>query len=203
MLVSAGAALAVTLDRIAASVGKQVIFESDIARYARVAAFLDQRPPDLSGDARRKAAERLVDQLLIQREAADSRLTLAGEEDAARALEAARAQYGQEYPDALTRYQITGAELREHLLAGIRMLRFTDARFRPEIQVDQQELREFYQLLAAGWRRDGNGEIPSFEQSREQVEKLVLEQKTIQALDAWLASARSQAGVIFRDKVLE
>ena len=61
------------LDRIAVTVGKQVITESDVIRDVRVAAFLDQKPVDLSGAEKRKAADRLVDQYLILQEAAFSR----------------------------------------------------------------------------------------------------------------------------------
>ena len=44
------------LDRIAVTVEKQVITESDVIRYLRVAAFLDDKPVDLSGPAKRTAA---------------------------------------------------------------------------------------------------------------------------------------------------
>src|ERR1700733_8079923 len=65
-----------TLDRIAVSIGREVITESQVILDLRVAAFLDRKPVDLSGPAKRQAAERLVDQILILREAVDSHVTL-------------------------------------------------------------------------------------------------------------------------------
>jgi hypothetical protein len=198
-------AQSVTLDRIAASVGKHVILESDVLRSLRIVAFLDQKPVDMSAAARRRAVERLVDQELILREAVENRAVLPGDEEAAQLLEPVKLQYGpdEEYGAALASLAVSEDELRAHLLAAYRTLRFTEARFRPEVQVSEDELRDFYQLLAAGWRRGRDGGIPAFDDAREQVERLVVEQKVTQALDAWLASARVQAGVTYRDKVLE
>ena len=40
--------------------------------------------------------------------------------------------------------QISEAELSDHLLAGLRMLRYTDLRFRPEVQISEEALRAYY-----------------------------------------------------------
>ena len=44
------------LDRIAVTVDRQIIAESDVIRFLRVAAFLDDKPVDLSGPSKRTAA---------------------------------------------------------------------------------------------------------------------------------------------------
>ena len=205
LLVVAAAAQAVVLDRIAASIGRQVILESDIARSIRVAAFLDQKPPDLGGESKRRAAERLVDQVLMLREAAENRVVLPGDEDALKLLATAKTQFAtpDQYESALRQYQITERDLRNHLLGGFRMLRFTDLRFRPEVQVGEDELADFYQILAAGWKRNPNGSVPTLEESRSQVRQILMDQKALQKLDSWLASARVQLGVSYRERVFE
>jgi len=191
------------LDRIAVTVGKQVIAESEVVNDVRISAFLDRKPLVLSSDVKRKAAERLVDQVLILREATESRVALPGDAEAARLLAQVKSQYTSEaeYQSALVEYNITEAELSAHLLAGLRTLSFTELRFRPEIQVSDDDLREFYQLFAAGMKRPDTGQPPTFEESRDQVQKLLVDQKVIEALDAWLSSTRTQVGVEYRDKV--
>jgi hypothetical protein len=69
-LLAALAALAAgeVLDRVAVRVGAQVITESAVRRHLRMEAFVQNREPDLSAEARRKAAERLIDQTLVRRE---------------------------------------------------------------------------------------------------------------------------------------
>ena len=81
------------LDRIAVSVNQQVITESDLIRDLRVDAFIDQKPVNLSPDARREAAQRLVDQILILKEAEESHLTLASPEDATKLVEQEKSKY--------------------------------------------------------------------------------------------------------------
>jgi hypothetical protein len=131
------AAHAEVIDRIAVTVDKQVIAESDVIRYLRVAAFLDHKPVDLSAAARREAAERLVDQILILHEAADSHFTLPAQEDAPNLVDLQKPQFGgeEQYRAALVSYHISESDLADHLLAGLKALRFTDLRFRPEIQI--------------------------------------------------------------------
>ena len=94
-----------TLDRIAVTVGQEVITESQVILDLRVAAFLDRKPVDLSGAAKRQAAARLVDQLLILREAVDSHVTLPSTEAAAGLVEPYAAESG--YQADLKRYGIS------------------------------------------------------------------------------------------------
>ena len=191
------------LDRLAVSVNKQVITENDILRELRIEAFLDQKSPDFSGPEKRKAADRLVDQFLIQQDAASSRTVLVSPEETAKLLENVKSSYGNDesYRAALVRSGITEQELQDHLAAGLRNLRFTENRFRPEVQLSDEELHEFYETQAAEWRQKNPAKVPSFEESRTQLEELLTEQRTTQALDRWLGMARTENQILYREEV--
>jgi parvulin-like peptidyl-prolyl isomerase len=191
------------LDRIAVTVGRQVITESDVERDLRVAAFLDRQPVDLSGEQKHKAADRLVDQLLILQEAAFSRIPLPDRADAERLIEPVKKEYGSEFNDALKRYQITETDVVEQLFAGVRALRYTDLRFRPEVQFSDDDLRELYSTLVEQGKKKGEQQIPTFEASREQLEKLLTDQRTTQALDRWLQNQRTETQILYRDEVFK
>ncbi|MBZ5673028.1 MAG: hypothetical protein LAP61_02175 [Acidobacteriia bacterium] len=197
LALAASPGLAETLDRIAVSVGQDVITESQVILDLRVAAFLDQKPVDLSGAAKRKSAERLVDQLLILREAVDSHVTLPSVEATAGLVAPYAAESG--YQANLQRYGITERDLGAHLLAGLRTLTFTDLRFRPDVQVSDEDLRSYYDKLPDS----AAAPKPSFEDSRDQIEKLLVEQRVIDALDQWLDMARSAVNIRYRDKAFE
>jgi hypothetical protein len=192
--------LAETLDRIAVSVGQEVITESQVILDLRVAAFLERKPLDLSGPARRKSAERLVDQLLVLREAVDSHVTLPSVEAAAGLVAPYAAESGHQAD--LARYGIAERDLGAHLLAGLRSLTFTDVRFRPDVQVSPEEVRSYYDKLARQPSTTA-APMPSFEASRDQIEKLLVEQGTLEALDKWLGTARSAANIRYREKAFE
>ena len=192
-----GSLKAEALDRIAVSVGQEVITESQVILDLRVAAFLDRKPVDLSGAAKRQSAERLVDQLLILREAVDSHVTLPSVEATAGLVEPYAVESG--YQENLERYGISERDLGAHLLAGLRTLTFTDLRFRPDVQVSPDDVRSYYDKLP----NSAAAPNPSFEDSREQIEKLLAEQRVLDALDQWLAMARGPANIRYRDKAFE
>jgi hypothetical protein len=199
IIMAALAAHGEILDRIAVTVGKQVISESDVILDLRVSAFLDEKPVDLSGAEKRKAAGRLVDQLLILQDAAEARVPLPSAGEAAPLLAQVKVKYGTEaaYREALTSYHISAEELADHLLAGLRAMRFTDLRFRPEIQLSEDDLREFYNTLAEP------APARTFEESRAQVEKLLTEQRVLEALDRWLGMARTEIRILYREQVFK
>jgi FKBP-type peptidyl-prolyl cis-trans isomerase (trigger factor) len=193
------------LDRIAVTVGKHVISEGDILLDLRITAFLDQKPMDQSLDQKQRAADRLVDQYLLLQEAASSRQQLPTSADAQQLLDQVKAQYATEteYRAALARYSITEAQLAQHLLNGIRALRFTDLRFRPEVQITNDDLHDYYDSMAAQWRRASPAQVPTFEASRDQIEKLLTDQRVTQALDRWLGTTRSETELLYKQDVFK
>jgi hypothetical protein len=193
------------LDRIAVTVGKHVISEGDVLFELRVVAFLDQKPAEVNPEQKRKAADRLVDQYLLLQEASTSRQQLPTAADAQQLLDQVKGQYATEteYRAALARYGVTEVQLAEHLLNGIRALRFTDLRFRPEVQLTDEDLHEYYDSMALQWRRTTPAQVPTFEASRDQIEKLLTDQRVTQALDRWLGTTRSETQILYKEEVFK
>jgi hypothetical protein len=195
------AAAGENLDRIAVTIGQHVIAESELILDLRISAFLDGTSPDLSGAQKRKTADRLIDQYLVLTDAAATRAPLPSAADVEPVLAPIKARYGSqaEYQAALERAGITEAQLRDYLLAGLRMLRYTDLRFRGEVQISLDNLRDFYNNLVAESQEKKQPPPADFESSRDQVEKLLTDQRTMQALDRWLGVARNERQILYRD----
>ena len=189
-----------TLDRIAVTVGRHVISERDILQDIRISAFIDGKPAEVNSEQKRKAADRLIDQYLVLEEAASTRTSLPSATEAGAILASIKTRYGSDlaYRSALGQAQITEEELLEHLLRGLQMLRYTDLRFRPEVQLSDENLRAFYDKLA----QKGDA-VRSFEASRTEIEKLLTDQQTMQALDRWLGMTRSETTILYRDAVFQ
>ena len=178
-----------TLDRIAVTVGTQVITESEVLREIRVAAFLDHKTPDFRPESKRKAADRLVDQNLILQEAAVSHLPLPSGEVVQSLLDHTKEEYGADYGPALKRCFLTEQDLVDQLLQGLRTIRFTEMRFRPEVLLSNDELTDYYNnTLLAKWKQENRSPIPSFEDSRATVERLLTDERMMQSLDRWLGA---------------
>lgn len=130
------------LDRIAVTVGRHAITEGDVMLDLRLSAFLDRREVDTSASARRASAMRLADQYLMLEEAGPSREALAVTGDAESMTATVRRTYPDEdqYTEALKAYAVTEAQLVDHLLNGLRSLRFAEARFSREGDLSDADL---------------------------------------------------------------
>jgi hypothetical protein len=193
------------VDRIAVTVEKHVIAESDLILDLRVSAFLDRKPVDLSSAAKRAAATRLVDRILLLQEAATSHFDQPPGEDAACHVDPkTRYPIEAEYSAALAEYHLTEAQLSAHLLDGQRACEFTDLRFGPEVQITDQELRDSYNTFAADWTRSHPGQpVPAFEESRGEVEQFLMDQRIMEKLDGWLGMVRGERQIEYREAAFQ
>jgi len=195
------------LDRIAVTLDNKVIAESDLTGEIRLSAFLNSTRPDLSGSAKRAAAERLVERTLMHREMEISRYPAPAEKEAAAALENWRREHfasKDAFTKALGEAGIAEADLARYLLEQLTTLRFIDYRFRPGAQVLDAEVKEYYekrflpQSRAAGVKKD-----PPLDDVAEKIETILLEEKVDRMLDAWLKDARSRARIVYRPAVFK
>ena len=199
ILVLAASCAAEIVDRIAVSVDKLVITESQISEEIRVTAFLNHAQPVFSAAEKKAAAERLVDQVLIQRVMEISRYPIPDLSAADVGEKAIVESVGGETPfrKALGDCGIDETDLKRHLWAQVSTLRFIDYRFRPAVQVTDTELRDDYEKQVAEWKQRGVRKIPSFEDSRDAVAKVALERLIDRALDSWIAETRKQAAIVY------
>jgi hypothetical protein len=145
-------------------------------------------------------AEWLTDQILIVQEAAANHITLPSSEAAKGKLESVKALYPsvEQYQRDLERYGVQESDLVELLLADLREQTFVDLRFRPEIQVSDDELRAYYEMQFAGRSFDA---CRVDEACRADVEKKLIDQRAMDELDKWLIMARAGARIQYREKV--
>src|ERR1700691_3354793 len=117
ILISAEILSAEIIDRIVITAGNQVITQSQVDDEVRVTAFLNREKLDLGPEARRQAADRLIEQALIKREMDLSHYPLPELSDAGESLQSIKAMYSSdaEFQDALEGYGISQDELTRRL----------------------------------------------------------------------------------------
>jgi hypothetical protein len=192
------------IDRIAISVGNQVITESQIDEEIRVTALLNHDPLDVSPPARKAAAARLIEQALVRREMDFSRYPLPALSDADMSLRSLVSMYpnDEQYQKELRNYGITEDDLKRRLWWQLTLLRFVDFRFRPGIQVADSDLQAYYQQQLSEWKQKGVQPIPSLEDSRDRIAEILTQQRIDQALDRWMVDTRAQVVISYRDEAL-
>jgi hypothetical protein len=186
------------IDRVAVTVDKRVVTESEILRQIRITAFLNGQQPDSSPANKRTTADRLVEQILIRRELETTRYASEATTSTAEYEELVRKFPSSEaYRQALARYGVTDAEIREALAWQATLLDFIETRFRPGIQIPASDLREYYDSQVAL----NPGKLPPFEQAKDDVEKILTQQRVDNALDRWLGQARLQSRIRYTQEV--
>lgn len=196
------AAPAEIIDRVAVAIGRQVIPSSAIDEQLRVTAFLDNVPLDLSPAARRRAAERIIDQMLIRREMELSRYTIPESDSVQSEMNRIRKETQAAAPG---RYGIDEAALRRYLELLIVTRRFIDLRFRPGSTAADGEIELYYRdEFIPNWRaKNPNTMPPELDGVRDQIERILLEQKVNEALFEWLKQARTQVRIVFFEEAFQ
>jgi peptidyl-prolyl cis-trans isomerase SurA len=210
LLLLAQLASAEIIDRIAATVGYSVITEAEILRQIRLTAFQNGDPPDFSPGNRRKTAEKLVEQILIRKEVEANKYALPESSKADAMFASIKATFPSDaaYRKALADYQITETDLKQQLQWQATLLSFIEVRFRPGVQVPDQEIRDYYERhLLPEWEKTHPGTSnlspPTLQESRDAIENILAGQRADQALDRWLGQSRTQTQILYRNEVFQ
>jgi hypothetical protein len=192
------------IDRIVITVANQVITQSQIDGEIRVTAFLNREKVDLSVDAKKQAAGRLIEQALIKHEMDISHYPLPELSDAGESLQSLKAMYSSEtdFQNALQAAGISVDQLTRRLWWQLTLLRFIDYRFRPGIQIPPADVQAYYRQQVSEWEQKGTRPIPTLEESRDQIEEILTQKRIDQALEQWIKDTRSQVTITYLDPAL-
>ena len=198
-LLCAFTSVAAVVDRIAVTVGNRVITTSDIEIRLRLSAFQNGETPDMSLAARRTAAQRLIDQRLIEKEMELGHYPRLDAVERSRLIPAFAAESFKGSTEALdralTEAQLTRQDLEEDLARQSELLTFLNLRFRPAVQVSDADVERFYHEQPEPGR--------SLEEARPEIEQRIAADRADQELEAWLADQRKRTRIVIVDKDLQ
>jgi hypothetical protein len=207
LAICALAASATIIDRIAVSVGNRAIAASDIDREIRIAAFLNGVKPDFSPSARRIAAGRMVEQTLVRIEVETSRYPVPTSTEVQTALDGFKKQHYADdaaYQRALTEYGITEQDVVNELLWQRTLLSYIDVRFRPSVQVSDQEIQDYFQKVVKPAAEAAHpGTAATLDEYRDQIEETLAGKKEDDELNRWLEQAKQRSEIIYHDEAFQ
>jgi peptidyl-prolyl cis-trans isomerase SurA len=191
------AAQAELLDRIAVSVGSQVITQRDVEREIRLVAFENREKPDFSPQNKRRTAERMVDQRLVRRELEMNRYHVPSTADMSAPLEEVKRVYANQaaYQQSLEEYGITEEELKDWLVWQATLVRFIDIRFRPGIQITDEQIADFEKAHPAKGVAEAD--------YRAQIASTLMAEAANQQAEEWLVQARKRTRIAYHEEVFE
>jgi len=202
-ILTAAAAGAVIVDRVAITAGNRMISDSEIDQRIRLTAFESGRQPAFDPSARKKAADRLIDEKLIENEmdvghyprltpeksqgllSGYAKLYFKGDN---KAMEANLASYG-----------LTVDDLQQDLAREQDLLTFVSLRFRPSVQVTEQDVRDYFQKNIQPKLPPGSGGIDDY---RSQIETDITTTRADAEVNSWLKEQRKRYRIEYLEKDL-
>jgi len=190
-----------TVDRIVAAVNGHIILQSDWDDELLYESFVGARPLEQLTVADRKAAlDRLIDQELLREQMHISDAMRPSADRVEARLKEVRklhpeASTEQTWLAALAQYQLSEAQLRQHIEQELSLLRLVEARLRPSVQIDPKSIESYYrEELLPQLRQSGAREVPLADATAK-IRELLTQQKVNQLLTAWLQNLRAGSNI--------
>jgi hypothetical protein len=204
LLLMALAGHAELLDRIAITVGKDVVTEQQIYEQLRIAAFLDGAKPEFTQQQLRDTADRMVLQRLVLQDMQANGFPLPTGEEVEQALRDSREKHwgsAAGFDQAARDANVSREAVTDFLSRLVATIKYIDFRFKPAVRVSDSTLLELYQARYNALDPQA-GEPPPFEEVRQSLEDEVVAERVDQALEGWLQDARERAGVRYMPEVV-
>jgi len=189
------------LDRIVATVNGQIILLSDWQDASRYEAFISQRPvADLTVADRKEVLDRLIDQELLREQMSATDSPHSTPEAVITRLAEIRNQYTEvktqsDWEALLRQYELTEEQLKHHVENELNVLQLVDARFRPAVSVDAQNIESYYnQEILPQLRQSGSAGEPLAELTPK-IKEVLTQQKMNELLTAWLQNLRAGSDI--------
>ena len=196
-------ARAVLIDAIAITVGNLAITESEITSDLRLTALANGTAPDLSDWARQQAAGRLIEQALVRREMSFGSYPPIADAQVEAAYQSTEKARGG--PASLNRllasYDLTPQELREYLRWQLSLLKFIELRFRPAVEVTNEDIEKYYKETVQN-QPGPDGKAPALADVRDQIEQKLTGERVDQQMEEWIKRSRARTAIRYIDATL-
>jgi peptidyl-prolyl cis-trans isomerase SurA len=206
LMLASAAPGAEVIDRMAVIVGRHAIKTSDILRDLRVTEFLNREPLELGAEARKKSAERLIDQEIIRQELVTGGYRRPSDEDGEafeKQLQKDRLHgSAAQMTAALAKYGLTEQQLREQLLWQLTVLRFIDQRFRAGVLVTDDDVKNYFDQHQEELRRE-NPQANSLEALQPKIRTTLEGDRINQLFNQWLEHERKITRIEYKQEAFE
>ena len=195
VLLLAFPASAVTVDRIAAVVDRQVLTVSEITQMVEIRFF--PRLAKSDDEYRREVLDALIAQALRYRD-----VERFGAEDIPRdTIEARIEDIKRRFPSeaefnaALARAELTVDELQALAKRQLQVEAYIQERFAPLVFVSAEDIEEYYRGPWSKQRRERSLPIPPLDEVREEIRDAVRAERLQGEIEKWTAQLRERANV--------
>jgi parvulin-like peptidyl-prolyl isomerase len=177
------------IDRIVARVDNDIILMSEVRALAKYQTFVDGKAePDAD------ILERLIDQYIVRNEAKAALFPQPSDEEVKRSLERLERSFSspEEYEERKKQSGLTDEDINRMLRAQLYLSNYLDSRFRASIQIDDQDIENFYKSRIVP-RAESRGQTPpTLDAARGFIQEALVQRAINEQSDRWLKEARAR-----------
>jgi peptidyl-prolyl cis-trans isomerase SurA len=188
------------IDRLLAAVNGEVITEGDLelARSMNEALLSGKKSNSESID---QSLSKLINIELLRQELKN--FGMAKEDDAEvesrlKSLRETHAKTGS-LQVFLRQFGLLESELINYLRFESSMLRFIDFRFRPFVNVAQEEIKSYYDKILTPQIEEKKGKLPPLPEVSSQIEEILRQEKITEAYSQWIGNIRRNSRIEYFD----
>ena len=104
---------------------------------------------------------------------------------------------------ALIEAGVSESQVERHFQLQVQILRFLDYRFRPAVQITEEEIAELYGKQSTEWKSKRADPPPALDASRADLIAVLTRERADRALDRWLGEARTREQIVYREAVFK
>ncbi len=184
------------IDRLVAAVNGRVITQGDLemARSMNALIFYDKSAAPPSRD---EEINRLIDLELMRQELKNFSLAPEDESKVKARMQSLREAYTEKggLPAFLRQFGLQELELLSYLRFESSILKFVDFRFRPFVNVSEEEIKAYYEGKLVPQLRNAKLNVPALGQVSDKIEEILKEEKVNGVLDQWIREIRRNSHI--------
>ena len=192
LIMAAPAPAQEVVDRIVARVDSDVILLSDVRALSRYQLFVDWKS---ESDA--EIRDRLVDQWIVRNEAKAALFPQPSNEDVERSLERLKRTFSspEVFEERKKQSALTDADIERMLRAQLYLSNYLDSRFRASIQIDENQIEEFYEKRIVPRAESRGLKPPTLDEARAFIQEALVQRAINVQSERWLKESRARLRV--------
>lgn len=190
-----------TIDGIVATVNRKPILRSEWAEAVRFEAFMQQKQlTEVSRAEQMAALQRLIDRQLLTAQMPESSALRPSDHEVQDDISKLRAQLPGAHDDVtwqalIALYGLTEPMIAAHLKDEVRVMNFIDLQLRPNIHIQDAEVRAYYGEHFDAESSSKGTQGVALTDVAPKIHELLVQQHMDELLDAWLHNLRQQTQI--------
>jgi hypothetical protein len=180
------------IDGVAARIGTDVITDSEVTELSEFQQLVDGQ-----AKSRDEVIRELADQWIVRGEADTAKYPQPTKQDVDRAYAQLAKQFGspEEFMKRYAAAGLTEGGVRRQLQLQLYLSRFLDYRFRPEVNVDDAAIQNYYDQEFAPQLKARNQNVPALQDVHDTIREVLVQRGIDERAKQWLEETRASLAV--------